>query len=68
MMAAQMSPATASQAWAVAGSPRWSAAAALARALAWNREMDLETLKVASLGQEGLVDVVGGAEVARGAA
>ena len=54
MMASQMPSATCCQASALSLSPCWAAAAALARALAWNREMDFDTLNVASQYRSGV--------------
>ena len=48
MIASQMPSATSSQPWAAARSPRRAAAAAFASALAWNSEIDFDTLNVAS--------------------
>ena len=57
MIASQMPSATCCHASAASWSPRWAAAAALARALAWNREMDFDTLNVASQYRSGCPDL-----------
>ena len=54
MIASQMASATSSQAWTDSRSPRWAAASAFAKALAWNREIDFDTLNVASQYRSGV--------------
>jgi hypothetical protein len=55
MTAAQMPSATSAHPRAPSRSPRWAAAAAFASALAWNSEIDFDTLNVASQYRSGVL-------------